>query len=265
MYIKRMRWLLFLWLAAVIVFAFVQPAPQQQIGETSRIFYFHVPCAWVCVVAFLMTAFFSILYLSLRRSGAQDHFPQNLTFLQGLKRALSEAKKETSLPRKLTFFCVVFFGNPPVLDSKAALSAQLGLIFCALATISGAIWARFAWGAFWNWDPRETSIFLQLLIYLAYFSLRGSIGESEKRATFSSAYAILAFLTVPFLIFIVPRITSSLHPSDTVVGQEQKFNMGPTVSAIFYSSLAGFTLLYYYLYRLGARIKLAEMNRKGVQ
>ncbi len=215
-----MRWLLFVWLAAVIVFAFVQPAPQQQIGETSRIIYFHVPCAWLCVLAFFMTALFSVRYL---------------------------LKKDITL------------------DAKAALSAQLGLIFCLLATISGAIWARFAWGAFWNWDPRETSIFLQLLIYLAYFSLRGSIGETEKRAAFSSAYAILAFLTVPFLIFIVPRISPSLHPSDTVVGKEQKFNMGPVVRGIFFASLAGFTLLYYHLYRLGAKIKVAEVNRKGAR
>lgn len=217
MYIKVMRWLLFLWLSVVILLAFGEPAPQQQIGETSRIIYFHVPCAWLCVLAFFMTALFSVRYL---------------------------LKKD------------------PALDAKAALSAQLGLIFCVLATISGAIWARFAWGAFWNWDPRETSIFLQLLIYLAYFSLRGSIGETEKRSTFSAAYAILAFLTVPFLIFIVPRISPSLHPSDTVVGKEQKFNMGATVRTIFFSSLAGFTLLYYYLYRLGARIKVAELDRR---
>ncbi len=212
-------WLLFFWMAAVIVSAFVEPAPQQQIGETSRIFYFHVPCAWVCVLAFFMTAFFSVRYL---------------------------LKKDRGL------------------DTKAALSAQLGLIFCILATISGSIWARFAWGTFWNWDPRQTSIFLQLLIYFAYFSLRGSIGETEKRAAFSAAYAILAFLTVPFLIFVVPRVTPSLHPSDTVVGQEAKFNLGPTVRWIFFASLAGFTVLYYWLYRLGARIKLAELERKGV-
>ncbi|MCI0331508.1 MAG: cytochrome c biogenesis protein [candidate division Zixibacteria bacterium] len=218
MYIQKMlRWLLFFWLAAVIFFAFAQPAPQQQIGETSRIFYFHVPCAWVCVLAFFMTAFFSVRYL---------------------------LKKEITL------------------DAKAVLSAQLGLIFCILATLSGSIWARFAWGAFWNWDPRQTSIFLQLLIYFAYFSLRGSIGETEKRATFSAAYAILAFLTVPFLIFVVPRVTASLHPSDTVVGKEAEFNLGPTVRWIFFASLAGFTFLYYQLYRLGARIKVAELGRK---
>jgi len=218
MYIKTMRWLLFFWMGAVIVFAFVEPAPQQQIGETSRIFYFHVPCAWVCVLAFFMTALFSVRYLS---------------------------KKD------------------PALDAKAALSAQLGLIFCILATLSGSIWARFAWGAFWNWDPRQTSIFLQLLIYFAYFSLRGSVSETEKRATFSAAYAVLAFLTVPFLIFVVPRVTPSLHPSDTVIGKEAEFNLGPVVRWIFFASLAGFTFLYYRLYRLGARITVAGLGERS--
>lgn len=221
MYIQKMwRWLLFFWMAVVIYFAFAEPAPQQQIGETSRIFYFHVPCAWTCVLAFFITALFSVRYL---------------------------LKKD------------------PALDSKAALSAQLGLMFCILATLSGSIWARFAWGAFWNWDPRQTSIFLQLLIYLAYFSLRGSISETEKRATFSAAYAILAFLTVPFLIFVVPRITPSLHPSDTVIGKEAKFNLGLEEFLILGASFISFTCLYYQLYRLGAKIKVAELARKGTE
>jgi len=214
------RWLLFFWMAAVIVLAFVRPAPQQQLGDSSRIFYFHVPCAWVTVLAFLMTAIFSVRYLM---------------------------KKQVEF------------------DTKAALSAQLGLVFCILATLSGSIWARFAWGAYWNWDPRQTSIFLQLLIYLAYFALRGSLPDGERKATFSAAYAILAFLTVPFLIFVVPRVFPSLHPSDTVIGQEAQFNLGREVRWIFFASLAGFTLLYYRLYRLGARVKVAALESKGMQ
>ena len=212
------RWMLFLWMAAIIVLAFVRPAPQQQLGDSSRIFFFHVPCAWVTVVAFFMTAVFSVRYL--------------------MKKA-------------------------PELDAKAALSAQLGLIFCALATVSGSVWARFAWGAYWNWDPRETSIFLQLLIYLAYFALRGSLPDGEKKAAFSAAYAVLAFLTVPFLIFVVPRAFPSLHPSDTMLGREAKFNLGPEVRWIFFASLAGFTVLYYRLYRVGAKVATFELGLKG--
>ncbi len=98
-------------------------------------------------------------------------------------------------------------------DRRARASSAAGLLFTALATITGSIWARFSWGTFWNWDPRETSIFILLLIYGAYFMLRSLLEESEdKKARIAAVYNIIAFVTVPFLMFILPRITQSLHP-----------------------------------------------------
>jgi heme exporter protein C len=44
-------------------------------------------------------------------------------------------------------------------DVKSYAAAQLGMIFCILATVTGAVWAKFAWGSYWSWDPRQTSIF----------------------------------------------------------------------------------------------------------
>ncbi|MGH8015304.1 MAG: cytochrome c biogenesis protein, partial [Candidatus Zixiibacteriota bacterium] len=117
-------------MSVIIWISFTTPAPQQQIGEASRIFYYHIPQAWICVIAFAMSAYFSIKYLRKRR---------------------------------------------PLDDDLAADSARLGLMFCFLATITGAIFAKVTWGAFWNWDPRQTSIFILLLIYGAYFALRSAI------------------------------------------------------------------------------------------
>ena len=97
-------------------------------------------------------------------------------------------------------------------DIRSSSAAGLGLLFCILATVTGAVWAKFNWGSFWNWDPRETSIFVLLLIYGAYFSLRSAIEVEEKRATLSSVYSIIAAVTVPFFVFIMPRIMTGLHP-----------------------------------------------------
>src|SRR5690606_22869387 len=91
-------------------------------------------------------------------------------------------------------------------DIKASAAAQMGFIFCILATLTGAVWAKFTWGSFWNWDPRQTSIFILLLIYGAYFALRSSIDVPDRKARLSSVYAIIAFVTVPFFMFIMPRI-----------------------------------------------------------
>jgi heme exporter protein C len=144
-----------------------------------------------------------------------------------------------------------------IYDYKAASSAALGLVFALLATVTGAIWAKFEWGAFWNWDPRQTSIFVLILIYGAYFALRSAIESEEQRAKLSSVYSILAGITVPFFIFVFPRIVESLHP-DPIVNTSGKVKMDGRMLMVFLSSLAGFTALYAWM--LNLRIRIAKLN-----
>jgi len=207
---------IFVAMAAMIVASFLTPAPQQQIGEASRILYYHIPQAWVCVIAFAMSMVFSIRFLR--------------------SRSMVE-------------------------DDRAAAAASLGFVFCFLATVTGATFAKVTWGSFWNWDPRETSIFILLLIYAAYFALRNAIDEEGKRAALSAVYAIFAFITVPFLVFVVPRIMPSLHPEDSIVGDNLQFTMGPIVGSIFGVSLALFTALFLWMFNLALRIKRIERAR----
>jgi heme exporter protein C len=208
--------LLFVAMAAMIVASFVTPAPQKQIGEASRIFYYHIPQAWLCVIAFALSMIFSIQFLR--------------------RRKISD-------------------------DDLAVTAASLGFIFCFLATVTGATFAKVTWGSFWNWDPRETSIFVLLLIYAAYFALRNAIEEEEKRAALSAVYSIFAFVTVPFLIFVVPRIVPSLHPADSVVDENMRFTMGPVVGTIFGVSLALFTGLFVWMLSLAVRVRKIERAR----
>ena len=201
--------ILFVGLAAVIVFSFITPAPQQVIGEASRIFYYHIPMAWIAVLAFAMAMIYSIRYLRSKK------------FIE---------------------------------DIRARSAAALGLMFSILATVSGSIFAKITWGSFWNWDPRETSIFILLLIYGAYFALRGAVAVEEKRASLSAVYAIFAFVTVPFLVFVVPRMVPSLHPTDSVVDADLRFTMGASVRIISFSSLALFTVMYLWIFSLTCRV-----------
>jgi len=99
-------------------------------------------------------------------------------------------------------------------DAFALAAAEVGFVFCILATVTGAIFAQIVWGVFWNWDPRETSIVVLLLIYAAYFALRSAIDDAERRRRLSAAYNLFAAVTMPFLLFVAPRIAeSSLHPN----------------------------------------------------
>jgi heme exporter protein C len=177
--------------------------------ENAKIIFFHVPTAWLTVIAFLMSTIYSFKYL--RKKNLDD-------------------------------------------DAKAYSAAQLGLIFCVLATVTGAVWAKFAWGQFWSWDPRQTSIFAILLIYGALFALRSSIESEDKRATLSAVYSLIAFITVPFFIFIMPRIMKGLHPGsaeDSNAGPIVDFQMNSNMQLIFFLSLIGFTILYFWLWQVG--------------
>jgi len=198
-----------IWMTAVVLasFLYIPAIPGfGATGETARIIVYHVPAAWIAVLAYLLATVNSVSYL-----------------LKG------EAK----------------------LDRQAQVNAELGTLFCLLAAVTGAIWSRAAWGLYWNWDPRQTSIAVLLMIYAAYFVLRGAIADSDRRARLSAVYAILAFLTVPFLVFIVPRAFPSLHPD--LGGIERVRVMSPQVLVVFLSSLVGFTGLYVWMYNIQMR------------
>jgi heme exporter protein C len=99
-------------------------------------------------------------------------------------------------------------------DDRALAAVEQGFLFSILATVTGSIFAKAIWGSFWNWDPRETSILILLLIYGAYFALRSAIDDGERRRQLAAVYAVLAFVSAPLLTFVVPRLAdSSLHPN----------------------------------------------------
>jgi heme exporter protein C len=204
--------LLFLWLGAVITGAFLYAPLAKGLGEYTRVLYFHVPTAWVTVVAFFLGALFSVLYLR-KRDIRYDYYAES--------------------------------------------ASQLGIVFCILATTTGSVWAKVSWGSFWNWDPRETSIFILLLIYAAYFALRSAIEQPDRRAALSSVYSLLAFVTVPFFVFIVPRVYQSLHP-DPLINTEGKINMDSRMLTVFLSSLFGFTVLFFWMLKL--KLDLVHMH-----
>jgi heme exporter protein C len=187
--------------------------------EKARIIFFHVPTAWLSVVAFLTSMVYAVQYLRTRDLAC---------------------------------------------DIRSSAAAGLGFMFCILATLTGAVWAKFNWGSYWNWDPRETSIFVLLLIYGAYFSLRSAVETEEKRATLSSAYSIIAAVTVPFFIFIMPRIMTGLHPGakgdPDGAGPVVEFKMSPNMRVIFFSSLIAFTLLFYWMFTLRVRTAQVEAH-----
>lgn len=142
-------------------------------------------------------------------------------------------------------------------DELASNSASVGLAFTILAVISGSLWARLTWGSYWNWDPRQTSIVFILLIYIAYFCLRGALGSTQSKV--GSSYLVVAMLTLPFFIFLAPRITDSLHP-DAIININRKINMEKPMLVTLVTALVSFTMLYGFLMRLMNRLGTAKKS-----
>lgn len=119
----------------------------------------------------------------------------------------------------------------------------MGFIFVLLATISGAIFSKLTWGAFWNWDPRQTTIFILILIYGAYLTLRAAVKPEKARAKVSAVYSLLSVLTVPFLVFIVPRMYFSLHPAP-VLNSAGKLEMDAEILIVLLAAVFDATLIF---------------------
>lgn len=214
-------WLLWLWIALVILAAFLYPPTARGfIGESGRILFFHVPMAWAAFVAFFAAGVWSIRYLYGQRDRRHDR--------------------------------------------AAAVAVELGMVFCVLATVTGAIWAKIMWGAYWNWDPRQTTIVLALVFYAAYLALRGAVEDEETRSRLAAVYAILGLAVAPFLFFVAPRMASfSLHP-EPVINTGGTIDMESRMLQVLLAGSVGFTVLYFWLHGLRCRLEaLRERSLAG--
>ncbi len=128
-------------------------------------------------------------------------------------------------------------------DARALSMVQVGVMFGVAGLITGMLWAKHTWGAYWNWDIKQTVSAIVMLMYTALLILRSSFDDEQRRARLASGYNIFAFLLMIPLLFIVPRMADSLHPGNggnPALGSE---DMDNTMRMVFYPAVIGFTLL----------------------
>ncbi len=140
-------------------------------------------------------------------------------------------------------------------DHKASSLIYAGILMGILGLITGSLWAKDTWGAYWTSDVKLNMSAISMMIYLAYWILRSSIEDIDKKARLSSTYSIFAFFTIVPLIFVIPRITDSLHPGNggnPALGGE---DMDHTMRMVFYPAIIGFTLLGVWIAQIILRLK----------
>lgn len=151
-------------------------------------------------------------------------------------------------------------GNKHLYDVFASQAALVGLLFGTLGILTGMTWANYTWGQPWPNDPKLNGAAVGMLIYLAYFVLRGSLTNELTRAKVSAVYNIFAFILYIVFIFVLPRLTDSLHPGNGGNPAFGSYDLDNTMRPVFYSAAAGFILLGHWIMSLRIRYVLLQQK-----
>lgn len=135
---------------------------------------------------------------------------------------------------------------------------ETGLVFATLGLVTGSLWAKFTWGDWWTNDPKLNSVAIGLLIYLAYGLVRSSMPDEQQKARISNVYNIFAFVIFMILIWILPRMTDSLHPGNGGNPGFSKYDLDSNMRLVFYPAIIAWTMLGYWITNLRIRIKKLE-------
>ncbi|MDE0120647.1 MAG: cytochrome c biogenesis protein CcsA [bacterium] len=141
-------------------------------------------------------------------------------------------------------------------DRAAEASAEIGVLFTAIALATGMIWGKPVWGTYWDWgDARLATTAMMFFVYLGYLALRRTTVDPRLRARRSSVLGAVAVVQVPLVYFSV-KLWRTLHQGLTIRPDGIQMD-GAMVSALLVN-LAAFTLLYATL--LVYRTALARME-----
>lgn len=145
-------------------------------------------------------------------------------------------------------------------DIIASQAANVGMLVGALGLATGSVWAKYTWGAWWVADTKLNGAAITMLIYLAYFILRGSIDEEQKRARIAAVYNIFAYVMLIVFLMILPRMSDSLHPGNGGNPGFNNYDLDSKMRMVFYPAVIGWILLTVWIFTLKVRIE--KLKRK---
>ena len=139
-------------------------------------------------------------------------------------------------------------------DHRAEAAVRTGLVFGILGLITGSLWARFTWGAWWVSDPQLNGALVTVLLYSGYMVLRAAMGDDDRVGRLAAVYNVFAFVMLVILLMVLPRYTESLHPGKDGNPGFNSYDLDNSLRAVFYPAVIGWGALCYWIYSLRLRM-----------
>jgi heme exporter protein C len=143
----------------------------------------------------------------------------------------------------------------------AAASAEIGVLFTALAIVLGALWGKPVWGTWWTWDPRLTTTAMLLLIYVGYIAVRRITDNPSRRARWSAVIGVVGFVDVP-IVHLSVVWWRSLHQQSTVLRLGGPQIEGSMLTALLVA-VGAFTIVFAYL--MAVRLRVGRLEERAAR
>jgi len=145
-------------------------------------------------------------------------------------------------------------------DIVASEAGNTGILFGILGLVTGSIWAKYTWGAWWTNDVKLNGAAITMLTYFAYLVLRNAIPDEQKRGKVAAVYNIFAYVMMLVFILIYPRMSDSLHPGNGGNPGFSKYDLDNIMRLVFYPAVIGWTLLGVWIMTIRIRIQYIKMK-----
>jgi heme exporter protein C len=160
---------------------------------------------------------------------------------------------------------VYLFTHDQKWDIVELAAVEISLVFFIIAIVTGSIWARPSWGAYWTWEPRLTTAAILEMVYIAYLLLRQGIDDPDRRARYSAVYTLLGAISVP-ITFLSIRLLRTIHP--VVIGSNSAASQGSfdmTSKMLITMFFALFTFSVIFINLFWHRIRLGNLAQQVEQ
>lgn len=138
-------------------------------------------------------------------------------------------------------------------DKRSSSLTTVAIVFGIAGLLTGSMWAKYTWGAYWTDDVKLNMTAISLLIYLGYWVLRGSVSDIDSKARLSSVFNLFAFVCLMILVMVIPRLADSLHPGNGGNPAFSTYDLDNTMRMVFYPAIIAYFLIGLWIAQLNYR------------